>query len=1101
MIGQCLCSVCNRHVHTHSYHLKCSICFLKTHLNCLPLVSKDDNLYVDRLRNNWFCMSCLKSALPFNHYDDDDEFVSAVSNDRSVGSKVLSMIDRRVVNAQNSEGDDVRGPLRDLDPDVNFFLNQSSVSYQSNYYTEASFVSMYASSNVSPNNLSLIHANIRSVQKNFVSFESYLKSLQTSFDIIGLSETWLNKETLNDFHAVGYTSQSLCRDCKSGGGVSILVRNSLNFRLRTDLSLINPNTEALFVEVPKLEADRTPSNVIIGVVYRPPNSSMPNFSVDISNILSKVKRDKAICYIMGDVNINLLNSDTHLQTAEFLETLYSFSFSPLITKPTRITDNTATLIDNIFTNFSPNKKGVAGILCTDITDHLPIFYIDQGVKVTERFEKVPLLQRQYSTKNKIRFHEELGNVNWTEVFESNDAQLSYTKFFNSFKTSYDSCFPLKPKKSTYKERCPWLTQGLRSSIKIKNKLYLKSIKYPTDTNKTAYKQYKIRLRTLLRQCERNYYDSCFKANKNNMRKTWKLIKDALNKTKRQSNAQNFNINNRTVDDKQLIANTFNNFFLNIGPNIAKNIPHSDLDFNHFLKERNLQTIFIRNTNEQEMTNIINGLKNTSAGWDEINISIIKSVSHLIIRPLVHCFNLSLETGVVPKELKIARVTPLFKGGESGEVGNYRPISVLPCFSKIIERIMHVRLSEFLQKHDILFRCQFGYRENYGTNLALTYITDKITTAFDDKKIALGTFIDLSKAFDTLNHNILLSKLSHYGIRGKANAWIRSYLYNRSQYVTYNGIDSYYGNVACGVPQGSILGPLLFLIYINDIVHVFDIVQPILYADDTNLFLTGTDINSMIECMNLELSKLSEWLNVNNLSLNVSKTHYVIFTPGRRKVIPGNDLYWKGHKLNREFCTTFLGVRMDEKLCWKNHIQYIKSKISKNIGIMWKARYIFNTSTLITLYYSFIYPYISYCIEVWGTAAKLYTDSILKLQKSCCRLITGSSKRASSAPLFKLLNIYPLLDVYNYNVMLLMFKFKKGLLPDIFNDLFTNCSESNIITRQHESFRMPLCKTQAAYNSIRMQGVKLWNMYKNKISLDSSYHCFKKSLRKLLLTVD
>ena len=245
------------------------------------------------------------------------------------------------------------------------------------------------------------------------------------------------------------------------------------------------------------------------------------------------------------------------------------------------------------------------------------------------------------------------------------------------------------------------------------------------------------------------------------------------------------------------------------------------------------------------------------------------------------------------------------------------------------------------------------------------LIDKITSELKDGNFVLGVFLDYSKAFDCINHSILLQKLRYYGIPDVALDWFWSYLSGRNQFVYFNDTKSNYRDVICGVPQGSILGPILFLIYINDIVHVSNKLFPILFADDSNVFLSGKDPIEMITSMNYELEKLIKWLQANRLSLNIKKTHFMFFSPPRKNLSFSNEIRIMGEKIEMVHETKFLGVMLDSKLSWQPHIAYISKKISKGIGILCKARKYLPQKCLITLYYSFIYPYMNYCLEVWG----------------------------------------------------------------------------------------------------------------------------------------
>ena len=298
-------------------------------------------------------------------------------------------------------------------------------------------------------------------------------------------------------------------------------------------------------------------------------------------------------------------------------------------------------------------------------------------------------------------------------------------------------------------------------------------------------------------------------------------------------------------------------------------------------------------------------------------------------------------GVVPSELKLAKVVPLFKSGDAMTLSNYRPVSVLPVFSKILERLMYTRLLAFINKHKILYKFQFGFRGGHSPHLALIYLIDKISNALENGDCVLGVFLDFSKAFDTVNHDILFTKLHHYGIRGVALDWFKSYLKDRKQYVCFNGTDSCTKYIRCGVPQVSILGPLLFLIYINDLASISDKIFTLLFADDSNLFLSGKNPDDLIESMNNELIKVVDWLNINKLSLNIKKTHFIIFRNKHERIETRNELTINDVVIEMTNSTKFLGIMIDQHINFQRHIAYVKGKISRSLGILYKARKIFH----------------------------------------------------------------------------------------------------------------------------------------------------------------
>ena len=495
--------------------------------------------------------------------------------------------------------------------------------------------------------------------------------------------------------------------------------------------------------------------------------------------------------------------------------------------------------------------------------------------------------------------------------------------------------------------------------------------------------------------------------------------------------------------------------------------------------------------------ILKDMKSSSPGWDDISPRIIKQTYKCFLEPLVHISNISILHGVFPNELKIANVIPLYKGGESKLLVNYRPVSVLPVFSKLLERLMYERITEFIDENEVLYNLQFGFRKNHSTTIALSLLNDKISKSLYDGEYVLGVFLDFSKAFDTVNHDILLRKLYAYGIREVAHDWLKSYLSCRAQYVVFRGIESTKRAVTCGVPQGSILGPLLFLLYINDMASVSTILYPMLFADDTNVFLSGRNANHLIRIMNGELLNIVDWLDCNRLSLNVSKTHFILFRyQGMRNPVINEELTIKNEPIKQDYKTKFLGVIVDEKLTWSEHIQYIKCKIAKGIGIISKARRLLKNETLRTLYYCFVYPYLNYCVEVWGDTFKTYLQTLVKLQRRVLRIISQSKWNESVDHLYKFYNIMQLKKIHFYKVALLMFRVKTLSAPSVFRAIFIkNKDVHNYDTRQREKFHVPSVKRDYMQRTISYRGVVVWNYISRYITYDRSLLSFKFALRK------
>ena len=390
-----------------------------------------------------------------------------------------------------------------------------------------------------------------------------------------------------------------------------------------------------------------------------------------------------------------------------------------------------------------------------------------------------------------------------------------------------------------------------------------------------------------------------------------------------------------------IANRFSSYFSNIGPNHAKRIQSATLHKN-FLFGDFPQSMFLNLATQEEIVDIACKFPaGKSAGYDNIPMSIIKRSIGSISSPLTHIINLSIIHGIVPDELKIARVVPIFKSGDKALFSNYRPISVIPCFSKFLERIIYNRIINYLNDFNVLCDNQYGFRKNRSPSLALI---DSISSAFDRREHAIGVFLDLSKAFDTVNHVILFDKLEHYGIRGLALEWVKSYFSQRKQFDEFNNVISSPEGISCGVPQGSILDPLFFILYVNDLNNV-SMLDAILFADDTNLFISHNDPVYLINTLNRELNKLSTWFAANRLSLNLSKTYFMVFKPWQKRQSFEFQVSINEQPILRVSETMFLGVFLDDNLTWKPHISLLASKLSKSIGIIHKSRFFLSTQTI------------------------------------------------------------------------------------------------------------------------------------------------------------
>ena len=975
---------------------------------------------------------------------------------------------------------------------------------------------------LSPGKFSLVSLNVRSLKNKFEDITSFIHECNTpdnsSLSVLALQEIW-NVPNPDYFNIDGYSPLAYkIRDPTGnspniGGGVGLFVSINYEFEILEDLSIFEAHTyESIFVKI-FLGGG---GYIIVGNVYRPNTgnlASVPACTKHITKVLETISSSSNLnkaknLIVTGDFNIDLLKANGNKHYSNFTDSIIAAGLLPLITHPTRFAGLSASLLDLICCSKTDNDYK-AGIIVSSVSDHLPVFLIHDvpAPPTKEKFIKT----RVYSEENKNAFVEQVRAANWDIFFLSSYPDECTEIFVNRLTECHETAFPMKiikPNKK-FNPLQPWMSTGILTSRKAKEKLFNKKLKDPTYTNIESFRDYNNSYKKICRASKHKYFRERFEGATKNIRETWVIVKEVMGTAKKFGNYPSyFNYKGSKLKSNEEIANGFNDFFCGIGENLAKKIPSPDKSYEAFLGNRSKSRFKFRSLSNDEVYRILQSLKpKSSSGRDMLSSKMLKFLGNLIVPHLTKLINLSLAKGVVPRILKIAKVIPIFKSGDRRDFTNYRPISLLPSISKILEKAAAYQLIDYLNNNNLLYKLQFGFRAGHGTLHPLIVLVDKIIEAHNKGMHVMSVFIDLKKAFDTVCHSILLDKLKFYGVTGLANAWFGSYLRDRSQYTFIDGTDSTTSGVNIGVPQGSVLGPLLFLVFINDMPNVLEFLS-ILFADDTSYLLCHNNLATLIEKNNIELNKADSWFRANKLTLNISKTKFMIFSPKGSFHTLDNDVKVGQEVVERigSQCKTksfkLVGVLLDDKLNWSHQVDLVKKKLASCSYALRGLKSLLPTNIKLLMYNSLFRSHLDYGLPIWGGATASTLKGINVMHKKVIRNINSSGYNAHTEPILLKLGLLTLSDLHQLCLGTFAFQYRQKKHPTYIMDQLDKVKYN---TRSHqftiEKQKYAYFKNQTPYllvntwNNINIAHKNLLDIKDEELKTDKSrLAAFKTSLK-------
>jgi hypothetical protein len=914
---------------------------------------------------------------------------------------------------------------------------------------------------------------------------------QVRFEIIVVIETWLNEQNEGLYEIEGYSHLPLNR-LGRGGGIRLYYLSCLNIEKIDELTSIYGTHESLFVRVsfPKSR------NYIIGCVYRPPNGSIVLFNNCIENALLNANIRGNNVIIVGDFNIDLIQQTNNYSVRNYRDIMIAEGFEIDINRPTRCDSRTglaSSLIDHVWCNFARNNE--TKVIDYIIADHLPIhFCFEIGEEMTMKTS----IFRDFSKKSLNAFNAAKTNLFANYEISTLNINTEINRFEIWIENVLNRFFPIKRKIVSYKRiKVPWIDADILQSINKKHKLFLLlKRKYITYT---CFKAFSTLLKILIKESKRVYFLERFKRNKGDSKRTWKTINSLLGRNAQEKPLLIQKSDGSEVVDPNLLAGMFNDYFIEI-PNVTQaKLGNSINDYDH-LVPFNDRTIFLRPATNSEVAKLIKSLEN-KGGSLKLPIKFLKIAVSELSNIIAELFNISISEGIYPTNLKIAKIVPIYKNGSRKLLSNYRPISLLGLLNKIFEKLLYLRFDSFFDKSELYSDCQYGFRKLRDSQQATLKLIDLLLPNFGTVNCSACVFLDFSKAFDTVDRNILLNKLYKYGIRGKAHDLVTSYLSDRRQYVEVPLGKSGIQNCDIGVPQGSCLGPLFFIMYTNDLYKLLNNIGMVTYADDTVIADHSHNPDVLSFKLNYYMYKLLDWCKYNKLSLNGKKTKWMIFGNKSKHTFP--DLYMDNVKIEKVYSFKYLGFHLDNKFNHEVHLKNLVSRLSRFKYVSSRIGNHMTVGSARTFYFSMVQSIFCYGLLVWGgkSTTSIVYKRLCKLQDKIVYNLfaSGNDLQSPISLLYYKIGILRLHDLYKLRTCHFIYRIiNNNVAPFLLTRVLELIRDHTHDTRSRNTFKLPFPRVKSVKNNFVYVGLKLWNDLSCELKNLTSERAFKSVYKKHLL---